>query len=302
MEVERIDGYINLDSVVDLKNNKTLEECANLNTYLEENTNVSVVRARFYVRCVCSFLWHGKKYFWKYDIDANPYNELVVDEIANDLGITTVAYDLARIGNLKGLISPNFIVPNANYILGGDLLKECYSSESVRFSNNLESIWFALENRYKANPNKKEIVASLMDKIVWLFILDVLTGQEDRHAGNWGIIEYADGTVDLQPIFDSVRIMLFGCFAMAVGEENIMFAEDILDDFIIKSSTEYVNKLIDSLWVISPENLQHIFKRIEMKTETKIPQEGKDFYLDMFARQLDFINYRLSLSRKYSYR
>lgn len=302
--MERVNGFIKLDSIVELRNIDDFNSSEDLSKFFSKNTNVEVIKHYYNMQIVCSFVHNGIKYFWKYDKNNNPYNQLIIDEIANDLGIPHVPYDLATISNLKGLISQNYKVPDAKYISGKELLSECYELSRIHPHNNLESIWFALENKYHDYPNKQEIVSNIMQKLVSVFILDILTGQLDRHSDNWEVVEYSSGQVDLQPIFDSTRILSIYSIpsitniALTMYDETSANLGDNLSLFIKDSSSEFVDLLVDSLWVISEENLLKIFKRIEIKTKHQIPKKDKNIYLNKFSEQLEYINQKLAFSRK----
>lgn len=122
-----------------------------------------------------SFKYNEIEYFYKYDYPrepfrVSPYNELVACEIADDLFIPHVNYNLASICGFKGLISKCNI-----------------------YLNNLEDIWITLEEYYDRNLDYQNVVSKVMQKIVNMFIFDILIGQVDRDATNWWFIEYPNG-------------------------------------------------------------------------------------------------------------
>ncbi len=157
-----------------------------------------------------SFEYNDETYFFSFDGRSEEISSLIVEEICKDLEVPCVSYDLAKIGNLRGLVSKNFKKQNAKYILGKDILVDAYIkdisyNEELLLYNNLEDIWAALEERYSAREDMPAIVEKLMNRIVDMFLIDILTGQADRGPNNWMIVEYDDGSVDLQPLFDNVR-------------------------------------------------------------------------------------------------
>lgn len=142
----------------------------------------------------------------------------------------------------------------------------------------------------------QEIVGNIMNQLIRVFILDILTGQIDRHSDNWGIIEYPNGNVELQPIYDNIRMMSLYYFpsisnvGLTIYDYGNISLEDNINNFLKDSSEEFLSLLYKSLWTISKDNLMKIFKRIELKTNNKMPQRIKNIYLTKFEEQMEFIN------------
>lgn len=230
------------------------------------------------------FDYNGTTYFYKYDEEIIPYNELVAEELAKDFGLSCIDYDLAILNDKKGVISKNYQKDNVSYINGEDIIIDYYECKGLDIDkyNNLEAIWDALEYRYKDFPNRKEIVANLMKKIVDIFIFDIITSQRDRHLENWQIIE-SEKDIDIAPLFDNERILVSeaeNIFLLLTIEEKIsgnLFEN--LEVFLNVSSADYRNIIKEKMWIISDENLQSVFKRIENKTEYPMPQSEKEYYL-----------------------
>ena len=73
-------------------------------------------------------------------------------------------------------------------------------------SNNLYDIWNVLEIYAKINNVKIDIEDS-MDKLINMFIFDIITSQGDRHADNWGIIiNRKNNTIRICPLYDNSGI------------------------------------------------------------------------------------------------
>lgn len=152
-----------------------------------------------------------------------------------------------------------------------------------------------------------------MQKIVNMFIFDILIGQVDRDATNWWLIEYPNGTLDLNPLFDNVRILILhhrlaperypsvSKLLLKVDQDVGRYFYENLEEFLKYSDKEFVDSLYNNLWVISSENLQKIFTRIEEKTKYPMSEELKQFYLKEFESQLNFITetYDKTISSKH---
>ena len=158
--------------------------------------------------------------------------------------------------------------------------------------NNLRGIWHCLEVYFKDYPNMQEIVAKLMMKIVKLFIFDLVTGQEDRHEENWGVVIYENGDVDLQPIFDNSRSLEddpeFVYYGLSLEGNSISENDKMIQEFLNVSSSEFSDILPNYLWVIGEENINKIFKLIEEQINCEIPPNIKRYYINVFSINYTF--------------
>lgn len=244
-----------------------------------------------------SFKYYEETYFFKTknDISINPYNELLVEELAKDFGIPCIEYDLAILGNDRGVLSKNFKRENINYISGRDILKkkiEYYDSNldddlfkvSRSTRNSLDDIWDNLEIRYQFYLNKREIISHLMKQIVNIYLFDIISCQMDRHYENWEIME-SDNEINIAPIYDNERVLVYidGSQVVNLGVDTTRMYFEYLWDSIKKfqkvSSGEFTDIIKDKLWIISEENLYKVFERIEKKTGYPMPEKRKNFYL-----------------------
>ncbi len=173
--------------------------------------------------------------------------------------------------------------------------------------HNLEDIWIALEKRYEKRENRDEIVKKLMEKIVDMFIFDILTGNPDRHMDNWIIVEYPSGKVDLQPLFDNARAFFNFPYLTKLGLpiskgesdfQPIITLEENLYLFLKVSSKEFVHRIYDSLWVLSEKNDINIIERIERKVKGPIPNEIKSIYKIKWETYLDYFQEELNVDLK----
>lgn len=320
--MNRVSGYIDLNSILGISENDSIdiaEDFEKIYENISKNPAIKIIKCKMGKSLVFSFSYNDEIYYFKYDIEASVYNELIADEILNDLEIEHVSYDLARIGNLNGVISKNFKKDKVSYILGQNILKKCfdpnldalYRKNKISYSeyidrigklqkyNTLEDIWFALECRYKKRTDRQEIVQKLMKKIVDMFIVDIILGQKDRHINNWMIMEYENGEVDLQPIFDNSKFLIIVPYELElllmVDDNDYIFLDDNILRFNRISSSEFSTKIKDFLWVISEENIEKVLCRIEKKTGQVIPSEERDNIKLRFSIQLDFLKETLDI-------
>ena len=237
--------------------------------------------------------YENETYYYKYEKYLLPYNELIAYELACGFGFTAVDYDLAIIGNKKGVISKNFRKKGATYISGEELLRSCgYNDDD---NNNLEDLWDALEIRYSNYPNKKEIVEKLMGKLVDLFEFDVITCQDDRHSANWEIEEYGD-SVDII-VYDNFRMLSkngrSSFVSLSVDRENNGLRSTIGKNLMLFkkiSASNYTDVIRDKMKIIDEDNLKAIFKRIEDKIGYSMSEEVKKYYLIEFSKHRKQLN------------
>lgn len=299
--MKRIDGFIDIDELLKLKIPEMLrfERYEKLIERLKNVPNFNVVKSETNYHYdnplfVLRFEINGRLYYFKQDLASIPYYELVAEEIAHDLNLKCVSYDLAKLGRYNGVISENFKQDGAKYIMGEKLLKDFYkhNSFSLNSHNNLMNIWHVLETRYKDRNNMQEIVQNLMNGLVKLLIFDMITGQNDRHCGNWGIVEYQDGRVELQPIFDNSRMFLklpSSHRLELTTEDDNYYLEDVLTNLYNVSTDEVKSFLLGSLWVINEDNIDNIIRRVEKKIACDMPDNIKNGIKANFREQYDFM-------------
>lgn len=283
--MKRINGYIDVDRMLGVEKQK-IYDVKDMLAYLGSNNDtVTVQKKNANSQFVFSFKYHGTTYYFKFDSLVSPYNELIAYYIAKDFGLSPIKYDLATLGVYDGVISKDFKDKRAKYILGSEILKSVYGDVDLRKYNNLEDIWFALEDYFKDREDMQEIVSKIMNQLVRLFIFDMLLGQEDRHYDNWGIVEYLNGVIELQPVFDNSRILVDHpdmVNSQLLLEEKMLYMEDTVMNFLRNSSSEFSKILPDFLWVISNENIIRIFDLIEKQTKWPMPEDLKKEYLLKF--------------------
>lgn len=238
-----------------------------------------------------SFNYNNDEFFYKYKNNRIPYNELIANELLKDFNLPHIEYDLATFGTKKGVISKNYKNNNFNYIYGEEILLNFWNDDRyIEEHNNLDDIWDALEYRYRNYENKREIVSHLMNRIVQIYIFDIITCQSDRHSQNWEIME-SENLIDIAPIYDNERILSStGKNALISLTMNDDFNQNILasiKDFKQVSGENYTNLIREKLWIIGDENLHSIFERIENKTGYPIPEKYKEYYLSEYQSHIN---------------
>lgn len=316
----RKNSFIDLCEILSIKDKDYLSSSNDyyeLIDLLKNNKKVKIVKNIPGRSLVFSFSYEGEIYFFTFDARAEIFSALFAEEVANDMGISNVSYDLARIGNIKGHISKNFITPKAKYITGEEILKIAYKEviyQELRENgyipfdeesdiqvytkyNNLEDIWAALEKIYRDRPNMQEIVRHLMSQIVDMFIFDILTGQPDRHTKNWMIVEYQDGNVELQPLFDNARAFFnyldftLMCLPITSRQNGFTPIKNIYDNlqmFLTISTDEFKKRLLKNFWILTDENILNIITRIENKIGCPLSEDIKRKYKAKWKNYLNF--------------
>lgn len=293
----RVNGFIDINQMLE-------ESGVDISSFksIISNSNVSLVNNSSSDKAI-SFVYQGKKYFYKGNIGNwyNPYNELLVSELAKDFGIPCVDYDLAMFGDIEGTISLNYKEDGKNYISGEDIFKETWGIaplDAEQF-NNLENIWDVLECKYQDYPNKRNIIRSLVEGIISIYLFDILTYQLDRQSFNWEVIESSEG-VSLSPLFDNERIYPESSRLVSlrvdsdIAPVNLDFDDSFDEDmetaynsilrFLAVSSEDFSHLIYDKLWIIEEENLNKVFERIEVKTKYPMPEERKEYYLNAYKK------------------
>lgn len=193
----------------------------------------------------------------------NIYNELIAEEIAHDYGIQVAETDLFEYDNDFGTISKS-IYPSSDKILplSNFIDDKC---------NNLEDIWLKFDNLFD-----KDVTARLMDKLVDVFLFDVLIGNIDRHADNISLIKY-ENEIDLLPLYDNENMLSSdsikcGFYTLGVDSKdfNSNAEHNILEKFFSYSDNIYLEKLKSKLWIIEEDNFEKILKRVEEKISASI--------------------------------
>lgn len=181
------------------------------------------------------------KYLYKKDDSKKlyeSYGEILAKEIAIILNIPCADYMLAsfdyennNIHDFKksyGTITPNFLKENEYLVPMGEIISSVYDNiivsnkelkdlfnpnnidrdTIINSFNNLEDIWSIFDLYFKNYPNKTEIVQTLMEHFVKVYLFDIITIQGDRHIWNSGIIiNKKTKAARPAPIYDNSNIL-----------------------------------------------------------------------------------------------
>lgn len=153
----------------------------------------------------------GKRYMLKYaeshnrvnDLDTsyinNVVSEYVSSHIIDALGFDTHNTMLAiRNGELV-VACENFVSANEKLIEFGVLMRKHYDSGEVGRVPDLSQVYNILKNDVMCQSHTKLFLQSYFETMV----LDALTGNFDRHMGNWGYIVNEKQQVFVSPIYDN---------------------------------------------------------------------------------------------------
>lgn len=290
--MKRIEGFIDVDRMLKKGELKKVEDYTNFD-YIPNNMSAFIDK-------------NNETYFFKTLTVGNPYGELLAEELLKDLGLPHAEYDLAIYNQNKGVLTKNFRKKDKKYITGEEILKDYLRSlgmdtEEIALNdyNNLETIWNALEYRYKDNPDKVIIVERLMNQIVNLFIFDIMVENFDRYYKNYQIEEGKDD-INLAPIFDNETIgSNYGKVSLRVN--NDMSSDDSYDElvnFINISTSEARDLLRERVEIISGENIDKALYKIERKTGYPVPDGLVVEYIKEFMNQSERIERILNKNTK----
>lgn len=138
------------------------------------------------------------------------WSEKCAAEICAVMGIEHVAYDLALCDDKWGVVSPNFVPPGMNLMMGNQLLQSydqnysdsCTGHFSVSERYTIKEVLECLKY-YEEDKTVKWIGASGQDLFCQYVLLDVIVGNQDRHHENWAILEgTADRVRKMSPTYD----------------------------------------------------------------------------------------------------
>lgn len=211
---------------------------------------------------------HGIKIYFKESTKEGIVNELIIDSICKLFNKDVLEQDYGYITDkynrkVYGLISNNYKDDNYSYISLDTILNDYYvyitnnniNYEKIRIYElvNLETIWQALEYRYRNMDNSKEIVKKLMEELVSRLLIDILTGQNDRYEFNIEIKE-KDSDIKLANIYGNEEGLMYDKFDMGVTMDSLKYKGDymtsLLNKFFNISESKYIdifNLMLDKL-------------------------------------------------------
>ena len=138
--------------------------------------------------------------------------EKVCCEIAHLLGLPHAEYELAVWRDRQGVVSPSLIPRNGRLILGNELLAKVYTSydQGIRYKSGQHTLRRAIavlqQSSVQIGPpigwNQPVQVTNAVGVFIGYLLLDALTGNQDRHHENWGLINIPPAGLFLAPTYD----------------------------------------------------------------------------------------------------
>lgn len=233
------------------------------------------------------------------------YSSLFEQEVADFLGIPTAKYDLAKYKGRVGVITYDFLSSGETIISGATLLEraaqtnvkgleKCYRSWVTDY-NSLKNIYLAIISYLPDNVCAEKIYNELVSNF---YILDFVLTEVDRHDENWGLI-YNGENYSLTPRFDSDSVALafrgeervskflydiefYGfdaCMNIHYSTEESGMIYDIppkpINEDFENFCGENLELVKNSFQLISKIDVNQIFKNIEKRIKSNIPEEYK---------------------------
>lgn len=259
----------------------------------------------------------NEEYYFKVGTKYSIYMELFCEEIAKILNIPTVSYDLAKVGDFKGVISKNY---NPDHVKETSLFEildlyyenvickspDLYENEVfIENAFNLEDVWWALDYYYKDYPNKDQIVKKLMDQLVDSFLLQILTFNADLSYENMQILNTP--VPSLTPNFDygfagivdfevKANKYFFPVVPYTMGRPKQ--SNEIIIDFINMSDEVYIQKFEKYLSTLYQTPINDILKKIEDKIGVSLEEDIKEYLTADYKKKLYYIGSLLKENKK----
>ena len=254
---------------------------------------------------IYNFKMDNDTYYFKEVPNRELVMEMISKSIAFLLGIPYLKESIAILNDKYGLLSKSYLkdddksynlhnlMQNYFYENNDDELLDYRKLASL---NNLEDIWFALEDRYE----DKNIVKNLMNGITNIFMFDLLVGESDRTLRNIEIIE-SYNTVTLAPLYDTSSILADKSTALGVDEDDYLKSDlDKLDKFIENSDTSYKEKFYSYLNTLDSIGVEKIIEETERENDFIIDNNLKNEIITKFNSRINMFKEhekRVSISK-----
>ncbi len=254
---------------------------------------------------IYNFKMDNDTYYFKEVPNRELVMEMISKSIAFLLGIPYLKESIAILNDKYGLLSKSYLKDDdksynlhnlmQNYFYGNND-DELLDYRKLASLNNLEDIWFALEDRYE----DKNIVKNLMDGITNIFMFDLLVGESDRTLRNIEIIE-SYNTVTIAPLYDTSSILADKSTALGVDENDYLKSDlDKLDKFIENSDTAYKEKFYSYLNTLDSIGIEKIIEETERENDFIIDNNLKNEIITKFNSRINMFKEhekRVSISK-----
>ena len=254
---------------------------------------------------IYNFKMDNDTYYFKEVPNRELVMEMISKSIAFLLGIPYLKESIAILNDKYGLLSKSYLKDDdksynlhnlmQNYFYGNND-DELLDYRKLASLNNLEDIWFALEDRYE----DKNIAKNLMDGITNTFMFDLLVGESDRTLRNIEIIE-SYNTVTLAPLYDTSSILADKSTALGVDEDDYLKSDlDKLDKFIENSDTAYKEKFYSYLNTLDSIGIEKIIEETERENDFIIDNNLKNEIITKFNSRINMFKEhekRVSISK-----
>ena len=230
-------------------------------------------------------------YYFKEAPNRELVMELISKSIAFILGIPYLDESIAILNDKYGLLSKSYLkVGDKSYNLQSLMQNYFYENneeelldyKKLASLNNLEDIWFALEDRYEDN----DIVKKLMEGITNIFMFDLLLRESDRTLKNIEIIEN-DTDIKLAPLYDTSSIFSDTNTKLGIDEEDYLKNDiDKLNKFLEYSDNSSKEKFYSYLETLDSIGIEKIIKETEKENNLIISNDLKDELIAKFNERI----------------
>lgn len=240
---------------------------------------------------IYNFKMDNDTYYFKEVPNRELVMEMISKSIAFLLGIPYLKESIAILNDKYGLLSKSYLKDDdksynlhnlmQNYFYGNNN-DELLDYRKLASLNNLEDIWFALEDRYEDN----DIVKKLMEGITNIFMFDLLLRESDRTLKNIEIIE--NGTdIKLAPLYDTSSIFSDTNTKLGIDEEDYLKNDiDKLNKFLEYSDNSSKEKFYSYLETLDSIGIEKIIEETEKENNLIISNDLKDELIAKFNERI----------------
>ena len=241
---------------------------------------------------IYNFKIDNDTYYFKEAPNRELVMELISKSIAFILGIPYLDESIAILNDKYGLLSKSYLKDGdksynlqslmQNYFYENNDEEELLDYKKLASLNNLEDIWFALEDRYEDN----DIVKKLMEGITNIFMFDLLLKESDRTLKNIEIIE--NGTeIKLAPLYDTSSIFSDTNTKLGIDEEDYLKNDiDKLNKFLEYSDNSSKEKFYSYLETLDSIGIEKIIEETEKENNLIISNDLKDELIAKFNERI----------------